>query len=55
MKLVYPANFYYEEKGGYSVEIPDLSGCVTQGDTLEEAMKMSQDASLGWILTSIEE
>ncbi len=55
MKLVYPANFYYEEKGGYSVEIPDLSGCVTQGDTLEEAMQMAQDASLGWILTAIEE
>ncbi len=55
MKLVYPANFYYEKEGGYSVEIPDLLGCVTQGDTLEEAMEMAQDAALGWILTAIEE
>ncbi len=54
MKLVYPANFYYEKEGGYSVEIPDLLGCVTQGDTLEEAMEMAQDAALGWILTAIE-
>lgn len=55
MKLVYPANFYYEEEGGYSVEIPDLLGCVTQGDNLEEAMEMAQDVALGWILTAIEE
>lgn len=55
MKLVYPANFYYEEDGGYSVEVPDLLGCITQGDNLEEAMEMAQDAALGWILTTIEE
>lgn len=55
MKLVYPANFYYEKEGGYSVEIPDLLGCITQGDNLEEAMEMAQDAALGWILTAIEE
>ena len=54
MKLVYPANFYYEEDGGYSVEIPDLLGCVSQGENLEEAMEMAQDAALGWILTAIE-
>ena len=55
MKLVYPAKLYYEEDGGYSVEVPDLLGCVTQGDDLEEAMEMAQDAALGWILTAIEE
>lgn len=55
MKLVYPAKFYYEKEGGYSVEVPDLVGCVTQGDTLEEAMEMAQDAALGWLLTAIEE
>lgn len=54
MKLVYPAKFYYEEKG-YSVEVPDLLGCVTQGDNLEQTMEMAQDAALGWILTAIEE
>lgn len=55
MKLVYPAKFYSEEEGGYSIEVPDLVGCVTQGDTLEEAMEMAQDAALGWLLTAIEE
>lgn len=55
MKLVYPACMYEEENGGYSVEIPDLKGCFTQGDTLQEAIEMAQDAALGWILTSIED
>lgn len=55
MKLVYPACFYEEKEGGYSVEIPDLLGCCTQGNTLEQAIEMAQDAALGWILTSIED
>jgi predicted RNase H-like HicB family nuclease len=25
-----------EEEGGYWAEVPDLPGCVTQGDTLDE-------------------
>ena len=52
MKLVYPACFCLE---GYSVEVPDLKGCITQGDTLEEALQMAEDAALGWLLTSVEE
>ena len=55
MKLVYPACFYLEEDGGYSVEVPDLKGCITQGDSLEEALQMAEDAALGWLLTSVEE
>lgn len=54
MKVVYPACFYEEEEG-YSVEFPDLPGCITQGDTLEEAMAMAEDAALGWILISLED
>lgn len=55
MKLVYPACMYKEDEGGFSVEIPDLKGCYTQGDSLEEAIEMAQDAALGWILTAIED
>ena len=54
MKLVYPAIFKKEEKG-YSVVFPDLLGCCTQGDTLEEAIEMAEDAALGWLLTALEE
>lgn len=54
MKLVYPAIFSKEDIG-YSVVVPDLMGCCTQGDTLEEAIQMAEDAALGWLLTSLEE
>lgn len=55
MKLVYPACMYEENDGSYSVEVPDLKGCCTQGNTLQEALEMAEDAALGWILTSIED
>jgi predicted RNase H-like HicB family nuclease len=29
---------------GYTVDVPALPGCVTQGDTLEEAIKNARDA-----------
>lgn len=32
------------EAGGYSVTVPALPGCVTQGETLEEAIAMAKDA-----------
>lgn len=56
MKLVYLAVFYPFENGlGYTVEFPDLPGCITQGDSLEEALDMAADAASGWILGEIEE
>jgi len=39
----YPAIFTTEEIG-YSVRFPDLPGCYTQGDTIEEAYRMSTSA-----------
>lgn len=54
MKLYYPAIFIRDDDG-YTVEFPDLPGCVTQGDNFEEAFEMAQDAASGWILTSIED
>ena len=32
------------ETGGYGVEVPALPGCLTLGDTLEEALEMAKDA-----------
>lgn len=54
MKVYYPAVFIAYEKG-YTVLFPDLPGCVTQGDSLEEAFEMAEDAACGWILTTIED
>lgn len=45
MVFMYPAVFEFdEEDGGYSVSWPDLPGCLTQGDTAEEAMLRAQEA-----------
>ena len=38
-----------EEEGGYTVTVPALPGCVTQGDTLEEAIAMARDAISGYL------
>ena len=35
--LKYTAFFEPDEKGGYVVHIPCLPGCVTQGNSFEEA------------------
>ena len=32
------------EAGGYAVTVPTLPGCVTEGDTLEEALENTKDA-----------
>jgi antitoxin HicB len=32
------------DEGGYTVTVPTLPGCVTQGETLEEAIAMAKDA-----------
>ncbi len=34
-----------EHDGGYVVSVPALPGCVSQGDTREEALKNIQEAA----------
>jgi len=56
MKLTYPAIFYpWDDGSGYTVEIPDLPGCVSEGDSLAEAIIMGTDAASGWVLTELED
>lgn len=56
MKLVYPAIFTpFDDEKGYTVEFPDLPGCVTEGSDLSDAIYMAEDAASGWILTELED
>lgn len=32
------------ESGGYTVEVPSLPGCISEGDTVEEALVNIKDA-----------
>lgn len=41
------------EEGGYTVIVPALPGCVTQGETLEDAIAMAKDAIRLYIDTLI--
>lgn len=56
MELVYPAIFYpHDDNNGYTVEVPDLPGCVSEGDNLPETIAMGIDAASGWILGELED
>jgi len=43
-KLYYPAILHPEEAGGYSIWLHDIHGCVSQGETLSEAVENIKDA-----------
>lgn len=53
--ITYPVVFHLAEEGGYSVEVPDLPGCISEGNTLAEAIDMIADAASGWVLGELEE
>lgn len=41
-----------EEGGGFLIEFPDLPGCISDGETVEEAITMGKDAVECWIETA---
>lgn len=36
-----------EPEGGYTAKVPAIRGCITYGETIEEAMVMAKDAIEG--------
>ncbi len=53
-KYIYPAIFAPENDGGFSVTFPDIKGCYTCGDSLEESLSMAEDA-LSLMLVHLED
>lgn len=47
--LKYTVIFEPAEEGGFVVSVPALPGCVTQGETFEDALKMAKDAIEGYL------
>ena len=52
--LKYRIRLEKEEEGGYTVIVPALTGCVTFGETVEEAIAMAKEAIEGYIETLID-
>lgn len=46
---VYPAVFHANEDGTYTIIFPDLPGCISEGKSLGNAMKMAEAALTQWI------
>ena len=43
-RYIFPAIFELGERKGYTVYFPDLPGCITEGDDIEEALHMAKEA-----------
>ena len=57
MKLKYPTQITEisaEDGGGYLIEIPLLKGCVSDGETITEALKNIEEAKEEWFAYMLE-
>ena len=54
--LKYEIIIYWSEKDGhYIAEVPELPGCIADGETLEETLAMAQEVTRLWIDTAKED
>ncbi len=53
MKLIYPAIFHHEDDA-YWADFPDLQGCQTFGDTIEEVLENAREALKAYAISLIE-
>lgn len=53
-RMFYPAVFQAEEEGGFSIFFPDVDGCITQGEDMNDGYEMAFDA-LGNMLSYLDE
>jgi predicted RNase H-like HicB family nuclease len=49
MQARYIVELEKNEDGGYTVTVPSLPGCVTEGRTWEEALANAQEAIAGFV------
>lgn len=55
MKLKYRFELTEDEaEGGYAISYPDLIGCMSSGETIEETVKNGEDARREWIIATLE-
>ena len=54
-ELKYPITLHPAPEGGYAAEIEDLPGCISQSETVEEAIKNIEEARLLWLESAYED
>jgi len=54
MGLPYTIELQRDPEEGWFVRVKELPGCMSQGETAEEAVEMIQDAMQGWLEVSLE-
>lgn len=42
-------------EGGYVVSFPDLKGCITCADKVEDAVRAAEDAKKEWLIAALED
>lgn len=55
LALHYPFNVAADPEGGYVIVFPDLPGCMTQVDNLEEIGPMAEEIRVLWLTTAYEQ
>ena len=56
MKLPYRIELIPDvDEGGFVVTFPDLPGCLSTGETIEEAYKNAEDAKHEWLMSAMED
>lgn len=56
MNLLYKMNIIKDtQEGGYTASFPELKGCLTCGETLDDAIENAENAKKEWLVAALEE
>jgi antitoxin HicB len=55
LNLDYSIRLKENSDGSYFAEIEELPGCITEGDSKEEALQMIDDAKKAWLSVALED
>ena len=55
LSLKYPVSIEEAPEGGYFIQVKDLPGCYSQGETVEEALKNVEEACKLWMESMYED
>lgn len=54
MQKKYKFELIEDEEGGYVISYPELPGCISAGETVEDAIANGEDARKEWIFAALE-